>query len=192
MPNLRRWSILALAGIWASPAFSQPDFRGYPSTEASPEGGVVNILVIQTENEHFQMRVPKDYGAQVHSREQSIVFTSQTGGSMITVRMSTNYARSLPKMEVLRDEVARKYPTASLVQSSTCFTSCGAGLVFDLFQPASGNSTIRIRDGFVSVPEGSFEFTLSCDLKDYDKNRLSFAWLLNSFRLQTSSATTTP
>jgi hypothetical protein len=106
--------------------------------------------------------------------------------------MSTNYAGALPKMEVLRDQVAQKYSTASLVQTSPCHTSCGVGLLFDLFQPAAGNSTMRIRDGYISFPEGSFEFTLSCDAKEYDKNRLSFAWLLNSFRLQTPSATTNP
>jgi hypothetical protein len=189
--HVQRLSILALTALTALCAMSglaQVDFRAYPSSETTTEGGVVSILVIQAGEDHFQLRVPKDYGAQVRSGEQSIVFTSQTGSSIITVRMSTNYARSLPKTEALRDEVARKYSTASLVQTSTCFTSCGAGVLFDLFQPASGGSTIRIRDGFVSFPEGSFEFTLSCDTKEYDKARLSFAWLLNSFRLQTQSA----
>jgi len=95
-------------------------------------------------------------------------------------------------MEDLRDQVARKNSTASLVQTSPCHTSCGTGLLFDLFQPSAGGLTMRIRDGYVSFAEGSFEFTLSCDSRDYDKNRLSFAWLLNSFRLQTQSATTNP
>jgi hypothetical protein len=84
----------------------------------------------------------------------------------------------------LRDLVAGKYPSASLVQSSPCYTACGAGLLFDLFQPAAGNLTMRIRNGYVSFPEGSFEFTLSCDSREYDKHRLAFAWLLNSFLLQ--------
>ena len=43
---------------------------------------------------------------------------------------------------------------------------------------------MRMRDGYVAFAEGSFEFTLSCDLREYDKHRLAFAWLLNSFRLQ--------
>jgi hypothetical protein len=53
----------------------------------------------------------------------------------------------------------------------------------------AGNLTMRIRDGYLAFPEGSFEFTLLCDLREYDKNRLSFAWLLNSFRLQPQSVT---
>jgi hypothetical protein len=184
--------MLALTALGAASACGQPEFKVYPSTEATAEGGLVNIMVIQTESEQFQFRVPKGYGSQVRQNDQSIVFTSLTGGSIITIRMSTNYAGSLPKMEDLRDEVAKKNSTASLVQTSPCHTSCGTGLLFDLFQSTAGNLTMRIRDGFVSFPEGSFEFTLSCDSRDYDKNRLSFAWLLNSFRLQSQSTKTNP
>jgi hypothetical protein len=169
-------------------ADGQPEFKVDSGTEATAEGGNVNILVIQTGKEHFELRVPKNYGAQANPEEQSIVFTSESGSSVMTVRMSTNYAGALPKMEELRDRVAKKYATASLVQTSACHTSCGTGLLFDLFQPATGALTVRIRDGFISFPEGSFEFTLSCDMREYDQNRLSFAWLLNSFRLQDEPA----
>jgi hypothetical protein len=192
MPRLSAFHVVALTALWAARAFSQSEFRVYPSTEALIEGGIVDILVIQTDAERFQVRVPKGYGAQVHLSDQSIVFTSQTGSSIITMKMSTNYAGGLPKAEDLRDEVARKYPTASLVQTVPCLTSCGTGVMFDLFQPAAGNTTIRLRDAYVSFPEGSFEFTLSCDTREYDQNRLSFAWLLNSFRLQPQPANKNP
>jgi hypothetical protein len=188
MPRLQGFTTLALTALCAASALGQPEFKVYPSLEATVEGGNVNILVIQTENEHFQLRVPKGYGAQVHQNDQSIVFTAQTGNSVITLRMSTNFAGALPKMEELRDQVAKKYSNASLVQTSPCHTSCGTGLLFDLFQPAAGNLIMRLRDGYVSFGEGNFEFTLLCDDRDYDKNRLSFAWLLNSFRLQPQSA----
>jgi len=177
-------SFILLPFSW-SQAFGQPEFKVFPSTEATVEGGNVNILVIQTDNEHFQLRVPKTYGAQIHQSDQSIVFTSETGSSVITLKMTTNYPGALPKMESLRDEVAKKYATASLVQTSPCITSYSTGLLFDLFQPETGDLTMRIRDAYLAFPEGSFEFTLSCDLREYDKHRLSFAWLLNSFRLRT-------
>jgi hypothetical protein len=169
-------------------ASGQPEFKVAPGTEATPEGDNVNIMVIQTGNENFELRVPKNYGAQVNAADQCIVFTSRTGSSIITLKMSTNYAGTLPKMEELRDQVAKKFATASLVQTSPCRTSCGTGLLFDLFQPAAGDLTMRMRDGFISFTEGSFEFTLSCDVREYDQNRLSFAWLLNSFRLQPEPA----
>jgi hypothetical protein len=165
-------------------AFGQPDFKVVPSAEATPEGGIVNILMIQTEKERFELQIPKEYGTQIRQNDQSIVFTSLTGSSVITVKMTTNYAGALPKMESLRDQVAKKFAAASLVQTSPCVTSCGTGLLFDLFQPLPGNLTMRMRDGYVAFAEGSFEFTLSCDLREYDKHRLAFAWLLNSFRLQ--------
>jgi hypothetical protein len=192
MPRVRTFNTLALAALWAASAFGQGEFKVYPSTEATVEGGDVSILVIQTDTQRFQVRGPKGYGAQGRQSDQSILFSSLAGTSVITMKLSSNYAGSLPKMEDLRDQVARKYSTASLVQTSPCHTACGTGLVFDLFQPAAGNLTMRIRDGFVSFPEGSFEFTFSCDSRDYDKNKLSFTWLLNSFRLQPQSATTNP
>jgi hypothetical protein len=68
------------------------------------------------------------------------------------------------------------------VQTSSCYTAYASGDVFDLFQPTAGKPTLRMRDAYVSCREGSVEFTLSCDLAGYDKARLSFAWLLNSFR----------
>jgi hypothetical protein len=192
MPRLRAFHVLALLALGAARAHGQPEFRVYPSTEATVEGGIVNIMVIQTDAERFQVRVPKGFGAQVRQNDQSIVFTSQTGTAIITMKMSANYAGALPKMEDLRDEVARKYPTASLVQTSRCQTSSGTGWLFDLFQPAAGNLTMRVQDGYVSFPEGSFEFTLTCDSREYDRNHLSFSWLLNSFRLQPQSANKNP
>ncbi len=169
-------------------ALAQPEFRVSSSTEATPEGGNVNILNIQTDKELFQLRVPKNYGAQAHPGDLSIVFSSETGSSVITLQMSTNYAGGLPKAEDLCGLVAKKHPTASLVQTSRCYTDCGTGLMFDLFQPAAGNMTMRLRDAYVSFAEGSFEFTLSCDQRDYDHQRLSFSWLLNSFRLRPEPA----
>lgn len=192
MLHRRTFTALTLTAFWAASAFGEPDFRAYPSTETMIEGGTANILIIQADTNQFQVRVPKGFGAQVRQSDQSITFTSQTGNSIITMRLSTNYAGGLPKMEDLRDQVATKYSTASLVQTSPCRTSCGTGLLFDLFQPAAGNLTMRIRDGYLSIPGGSFEFTLSCDSRDYDKNRLSFAWLLNSFCSRPPSATTNP
>jgi hypothetical protein len=185
-------SAFSLLPFYFSAALGQPAFKVYPSTEATLEGGDVGILVIQTDNERFELRVPKNYGSQVRVGGQSIVFTALTGSSIITVTMSTNYAGRLPKMEELRDQVAKKYATASLVQTSSSYTGLGQGLLFDLFQPVGRDLTMRLRDAYVSFAEGSFEFTLSCDVRDYDKNRLSFAWLLNSFRLQAEPARKNP
>jgi hypothetical protein len=173
-------------------AADPPEFKVTAGTETAVEGGNVNILVIETGDQNFELSVPKYFGAQFDNGDRRIVFTSKNGSSVMTVKMSTNYAGKLPRMEDLRDEVAREYPSASLVQSSLCHTSCGTGLLFDLFQPAAGGMTMRLRHGFISFPKGSFEFTLSCDVRDYDQNRLSYAWLLNSFRLQTEPARKDP
>jgi hypothetical protein len=108
---------------------------------------------------------------------------------VITLQMTTNYAGKLPKKDDLRDIVARKYPSASFAQATPCNTSYGGGWLYEFFQPTAGNLMRRIKDGFVAFPEGSFEFTFTCDSRDYDQNRLSFAWLLNSFRLQADTDT---
>jgi hypothetical protein len=178
-------SCLALAG-------DPPEFKVTPCAEVMAEGGTANMLAIDTGEQTFELSVPKSFGAQFNTGEQTIVFTSTNGSSVITVRMSTNYAGKLPKMEDLRDQVSQKYPASSLVQTSPCHSSYGTGFLYDLFQPAAGGMTIRIRDGFISFPKGSFEFTLTCDVRDYDQNRLRYAWLLNSFRLQAEPARKDP
>ena len=62
--NMRWVSVLLFCSFFLlsssfSPAFSQPVFRVVPSVEATLEGGDVNILVVRTDNENFQLRVPK-------------------------------------------------------------------------------------------------------------------------------------
>jgi hypothetical protein len=192
MPRLRLFLVSALAALGAASALGQPEFKVSPATETMLEGGIVNILVIQSGDDYFDLQVPKGYGAQIRQSEESIVFTSETGSSVITVKMSTNYPGALPKMEQLRGVVVTNHPTATLAQTSFCYTSFGAGQQFDLFQPVGGNLTMRLRDAYVSFPHGSFEFILSCDNREYDRNRFSFAWLLNSFRLRAGPAKKNP
>lgn len=188
---MRLFHVFALAALGVAPAIGQTSFKVYPSTEFATEGGISSILIIDTGKENFLFRVPRNYGAKIHQDDQSIVLTPEDGTSIITIKMSTNYAGQLPKMDDLRDEVARKFSAASMAQGSQCFTAAGTGLVFDLFQPA-GNLLMRIRDAYVSFPEGSFEFTMSCDNQQYEKNRLSYSWLLNSFKLQPPPAKKNP
>src|SRR5271155_2801296 len=97
-------SAFVLLPVAAAVASDQLEFKVSSATEATVEGGNVNIMVIQTGTKHFVLRVPKNFGAQVNAEDQSIVFTSQTGSSVITVKMSTNYAGSLPKTEELRGQ----------------------------------------------------------------------------------------
>jgi hypothetical protein len=183
--------MFALTALLTAPAFGQSVFKVYPSTVTRAEGGTSSILVIESGKKHFQVQPPLFYDTKIHQSEQSIVLTSENGTGVITIKASTNYAGALPKMEDLRDEVARKFPAASMAQGAPCFTAAGRGLVFDLFQP-TGNLTLRIRDAYVSFAEGSFEFTLSCDNQEYEKHRLDFSWLLNSFQLLPEPAKKTP
>ncbi len=180
----KAYLLIFLVFAAAVSATAQPAFKVTPTEEKMIEGGAASVLIIETDYGSFSLRAPREYGAQIRDSDQSIIFTSQAGSSVITLKMTTNYAGKLPKQDELRDIVVQKYATASLAQASTCFTSCGAGSMFEFFQPAAGNTTIRIKDAYLSFAGGSFEFTLQCDSRDYDKNRLSFAWLLNSFRLQ--------
>lgn len=181
MTNRGRLLFFALAAFGAATVLGQAVFKVVPANEPTPEGGNVSVLLVQSGGQRFSLGNPRGYGAQVRTAEQSIVFTGRTGSSVITVQWSTNYPGGLPKTAILRDTVAAKHPSASLVQTSPCSTQYGSGLLFDLFQPAGGNVTLRLREAYVSIDEGSVEFTLSCDLADYDNARLSFACVLNSF-----------
>ncbi|MGA2177091.1 MAG: hypothetical protein ABSH38_19110 [Verrucomicrobiota bacterium] len=192
MARLRLHPVILLALFGASWAFGQPLFRVYPRTEVAGEGTRENVLLMEAGNERFELGVPRGYGTQIHLETLSIVFTSRTGASVISVQVSTNYPAALPKQEDLRNEVARKYPGASLVQSSVCFTDFGPGQCFELIRPVADGLTVRLRDAYVSYPEGSFEFTFTCNGADYDKEKLSFTRLLNSFRLQPEPAKKNP
>ncbi len=174
---------MLLATVVSSSALAQPDFNATPTTITTAEGGREDILLVDTDNERFSLSIPKGYGSQAHADTRSIKFTSGTGISAITVQFTTNYPGQLPKLEKLRDQVAANHPGASLVASSVSATDFGPAQTFELFQPADGGLMLRIRDVYVAYPEGSVELTFSCNDADFDKQKLGFARLLNSFHL---------
>ena len=146
------------------------------------------MLLIETDSHRFSIGAPVLYGRQVHLETGSIVFTSASGSSVMTIQFSTNYPGSLPPQDTLRDKVAANHPGASLVKSTVCYTDFGRGQDFELFQPTRDGLMLKLRDAYVSYPEGSVEFTLSSNGNDYDKEKRSFAHLLNSFRCMPENA----
>jgi hypothetical protein len=177
------WLLIVFSGL--SPSSAQSVFKVIPTTITSAEGGSANVLLIQVNDRQFSLRIPKGYGTEVREESRGIIFTSENGGSTIVVRATTNYPGALPPD--LADVVAKKYPGAA-VQSSSCVSDYGRGLCFDLAQMGQNGLALRIRDAYISYPEGSFEFVFSCNDLDYEQNRLKFVWLLNSFRSQPKSA----
>ena len=173
--------MLMLGASWS--ALAQADFKATPATLPMAEGGRENILLVETDNERFAISIPIGYGPQVQADSRSIIFTSASGASAISVRFGTNYAGALPKHNDLRDQVAANHPGASLVTSSASFTDFGPAQSFDLFQPAVTGELQRIRDTYVAYPEGSVELAFSCNSSEFEKEKLDFARLLNSFRL---------
>jgi hypothetical protein len=177
-----QWVLMLALG--ASPsALAQPDFKATPTTIETAEGGLDNILLVETDNEQFSLSIPRGYGSQARDDTRSIIFTSGAGVSVITVQFTTNYPGALPKQDRLRDQVAANHPGASLVESSVSSTDFGPAQSFDLFRPAGNGLMLRIRDTYVASPQGSVEFTFSCNGADFEKEKLGFARLLNSFRL---------
>lgn len=146
------------------------------------------MLLIETDSRKFSIGAPVLYGRQVHLQTGLILFTSASGSSVMTVQFSTNYPGTLPPQDRLRDTVAANHPGASLVKSAVCYTDFGRGQDFELFQPTRDGLMLKLRDAYVSYPEGSVEFTLSSNGKDYDKEKRSFARLLNSFRCMPEDA----
>jgi hypothetical protein len=182
------FTFIFLAASLAPCAFGQTLFRVYPSATVTAEGGAKPVLLIETDNRKFCIGVPVHYGSQAHLETDSIVFTSASGSSVMTIRFSTNYSGTLPPQDTLRDTVAANHSGASLVKSADCYTDFGRGQDFELFQPTRDGLMLKLRDAYVSYPEGSVEFTLSSNATDYDHEKRIFARLLNSFRCMPEDA----
>lgn len=192
MSRLHPYQLILLALGLVSCAFGQATFKVYPSSVASREGGWQSVLLIEAGSRRFSVGAPKLYGSQVHPETRTIAFTSASGASLMTIQFTTNYPGTLPPADMLAAQVAAKHPMASLVKSSICYTDFGQGQYFELFQPADGGLMLKLREAYVSYPEGSVEFTLSCNGADYDKQKLSFTRLLNSFRSLPDDVTKNP
>lgn len=178
--------LFALAGPTHS--FAQAAFKVIPTTVAVAEGATANILLIELGDAQFSVRIPAGYGIAVREESRSILFTSADGASRITVQVTTNYPRALPPSEDVKEAVVRKYPGARVLQCAPCVSDYGRGLYVDLVKSAPNDLSLRIQDAYVPFAAGSFEFILSCNGGDYDRNRLGFVRLLNSFRSQPKAA----
>lgn len=163
----------------SSSALAQHGFSATPATIAMVEGGNDSILTVETDGERFSFSIPIAYGSQVRADTRTVTFTSDVGASIINVQFSTNYPGGLPQKDKLRDQVAAKHPGASLVAA----WGFGPATSFDLFRPAGNGLMLRIRDAYVAYPEGNVELTFTCNSADFDKQKLAFMRLLNSFRL---------
>jgi hypothetical protein len=108
------------------------------------------------------------------------------------VRFSTNYARVLPKKEILGEQVVSSRAGATLASISPAGTGVGPAVSFDLFVPAGNNLMLRMRDIYVSYALGSVELTFSCNMADFDKQKNEFMLAVNSFRLLDKNTTTNP
>ena len=157
-----------------------------PATITTAEGGPATYCCSSRARSDSRLRMPRGVWHAGHAgKPEHHSSLRRTGVSVISMRVTHQLPRRTAQKEELRDTVAGKYPRAlagaDIVLHSDLWS---AGLCFDLFLPAAQQSDVRIRDAFISYPEGSFEFTFSCNGADYDKSRLGFRWLLNSFRLQ--------
>lgn len=167
-------------------------FTATTTTITMAEGGTANVLLVAVDNDNFSIRIPRGYRPQAHPESRTINFASESGASAISLRFSTNYARALPKKEILGEQVISNHSGAALASISQAGTGVGPAVSYDLFVPAGHNLTLRMRDIYVSYAEGSVELTFSCDIADFDKQKLEFMLAVNSFRLLDKNATINP
>src|SRR5579862_5548197 len=92
------------------PALAEPAFQVVPGTVNLAEGESAAVLLVQSGDDHFSLRIPQGSGTQVDQDARSIVFTHESGLSVITVRVTTNYPGTLPKTDYLSGVVAGKFP----------------------------------------------------------------------------------
>lgn len=188
----RPFAILLLWGAAALAVHAQPLMRAYSTSERMLEGGSVDILVLDTPTCSYAVNLPRSFGTQVRVDTGSITFTSPSNVSVITMSWTTNYPRSLPSTNELQPEVEGKFPSASLLQPFHCVTGAGPGKGFDLVRVIAPGMILRLRDGYLSLPGGSVEFTLSCNGPDFDSENRVYLRLLNSFRLHSEPANNNP
>jgi hypothetical protein len=182
-----------ILGILAgSEIVCQAQFTATATTIMMAEGGAADVLLMGVDNDNFSIRIPRGYRAQCHPESRTIKFDSESGASAISVRFSTNYARVLPKKEVLGDLVVSDHPGASLAATSVAGTGVGPAVSFDLFVPAGNGLMLRMRDIYVSYARGSVQLTFSCSSADFDKEKIEFMQAANSFRLLDKNTTTNP
>ena len=79
--------------------------------------------------------------------------------------------------------VVSDHPGSTLAFVSAAGIGIGPAVAFDLFVPAGTNLMLRMRDVYVPYSEGSVELTFSCNSADFDRQKIEFMLMLNSFRL---------
>lgn len=160
-------------------------FELNPCTLAIPERGEVSGLVLLTEQNVFTFLPPVDWRASSDASEKKVTFLSPDQGMSIVFQLAQRNPALIPQIQPdwLRQQVLKRFPNADLIEEFECYAGDFKGRAYDLQQMIGGRK-VCTRICFVSLPEGSIEFTLTAGLEKFPKQHVPFASLLGSFRTE--------
>lgn len=159
------------------------DFHANFGTEILAEGGHLDKITVITGSLQFNFRPPKRWAHALDEAGRKIVFTSPSGQSAVTVLFTSRSPGILPDKDMLQAQALQAHPGATILLSSVCPTSYQPGVLFDMQRVAGPGIMQRIRHAFVAQPAGQVEFDLTASDEEYEKAKLAFTSLLQSFRV---------
>jgi hypothetical protein len=165
-------------------ALAQSDFHVYSGTENLVEGGREETLTVASGRFQFIMHPPRNWPHHMEEASRKIIFTDQSGRSAMTIQFTANSPGALPAADILQAQARQAHPGADILQHAVCPTSSQPGVFFDLVRIPSPQVVQKIRHAFVAQPAGQVEFVLTASDDEFERGKVIFMSLLQSFRVE--------
>jgi hypothetical protein len=180
-------SMLALLYLWL-PLEGAEAFRLFSQPLSIPERGEVTSYALLTGNTRFSFLPPAGWQINANAEKREVTLLSHDQIVGISFKIVLDGAREKQDLDKWRQEVLRRYPSAKIVNESTCYSRDVQGVCFEFLRIASKKAKLSTRLAFVPFSDGTVEFLLTAPSEKSEDYTFIFANLLTSFHSERCSA----
>jgi hypothetical protein len=182
-------SLQALLCLWL-PLEGAEAFRLFTQPLSIPERGEVTSYALLTGNHRFSFLPPAGWqiSANAEKREVTLLSHDQIVGISFKIVVNGIAAREKQDLDNWRQEVLRRYPSAKIVNESSCYSRDVQGICFEFVRIASNKAKLSTRLALIPFTDGTVEFLLTAPSEKSEDYTFTFANLLTSFHSERCSA----
>jgi hypothetical protein len=170
-------SLAALFCSWL-PLEGAETFRLVSQPLWIPERGEVASYVLLAGSNRFSFLPPAAWRISGNAEKREVILLSHDQIVSISFRI---VGKGKQDVDRWREEVVRRYPSATMVNEFICYTRDGHGICFEFQRTASKKSKLSTRLAFVPFSDGTVEFLLTAPNEKSEEYSFAFANFLTSF-----------
>jgi hypothetical protein len=182
--SIQCWLALSLATSEGAEVF-----RLFTQPLLIPERGRLLAMLYWREQSLFLLP-PVDWQitGNAEKREVTLLSHDHIAGISFKIVVGGIAAGEKQDLDKWRQEVLRRYPSAKIVNESSCYSRDVQGICFEFLRIVSKKTKLSTRLAFVPFSDGTVEFLLTAPSEKSEDYNFIFANLMTSFHSEKCSA----